>query len=147
MPDEYIEIAADLHKKILAELGLKWQHTDQDGVYFYIGQSKVRPYTGKCTFELFSDARNKWRFHLISSNARIIMSSEPYHSRANARRAALRARQVLLAMAEIENEEETDGAVVPRIGMFKDTSKKWRMHLIESRLKNRLLAVGQRGEQ
>lgn len=128
MPDE-IPIAPDRHKKILAELGMKWQHEDPDGVFFYIGQSKVRPVESRVTFELFTDARNKWRFHLLSSNAKIIMSSEPYHTKANARRAAKRAREVM-ASCDLVNEEETKSPAKPRIGLFKDTSKKWRMHII-----------------
>ncbi|MFQ5538802.1 MAG: DUF1508 domain-containing protein [Candidatus Binatia bacterium] len=129
MPD-VITIPPDRHKAILKELGLKWQHEDPDGTYFYIGQSKVRPGDSKITFELFSDARGKWRFHLLSANAKIIMSSEPYHTRANARRAARRAREIMASCPDLENEEETDQPAKPRIGLFKDTSKKWRMHII-----------------
>lgn len=129
MPDP-ITIPPDRHKKILDELGLKWKHEDPDGVYFYIGQSKVRSMVSKVTLELFIDRKKEWRFHLLSSNSNIIMSSEAYHSRTNARRAAKRAREIMAGCPDLENEEETDGTVKPRIGLFKDKAKKWRIHLI-----------------
>ncbi len=126
---EVITIPPDRHKKILDELGLKWKHEDPDGVYFYIGQAKVRPMVSKVRFELFVDKREEFRFHLLTPNGRIILTSEG-HSRSNARRAAKRAREILAACPDLENEEETDGEAVPRIGLFKDKAKKWRIHLI-----------------
>lgn len=126
---EVIKIPPDRHKKILDELGLQWQHEDLDGVYFYIGQSKVRPVESKVTFEIFIDKREEWRFHLLTPNGRIILTSEG-HSRSNARRAAKRAREILAACPDLENEEETEGEARPRIGLFKDSKKKWRIHLI-----------------
>lgn len=129
MPD-VITIPPDRHKKILDELGLKWQHTDEIGVYFYIGQSKVRAMVSKVRFELFIDKREEWRFHLLTPNGRIILTSEG-HSQSNARRAAKRAREILAACPDLVNEEgESYGGAVPRIGLFKDKAKKWRIHLI-----------------
>jgi len=128
MPD-VITIPPDRHKKILDELGLKWQHTDEEGFYFYIGQSKVRSMVSKVRFELFIDKREEWRFHLLTPNGRIIMTSEG-HSRSNARRAAKRAREILAACPNLENEEEAVPATAPRIGLFRDKAKKWRIHLI-----------------
>jgi len=124
-----ITIPPDRHKKILDELGLKWKHEDPLGVYFYIGQCKVRPMHSKVRFELFIDKREEWRFHLLTPNGRIIMTSEG-HSRSNARRAAKRAREVLAACPDLENEEETEKPAIPRIGLFRDKAKKWRIHLI-----------------
>jgi uncharacterized protein YegP (UPF0339 family) len=126
---EVVTIPPDRHKKILDELGLKWKHEDPDGVYFYIGQSKIRPMVSKVRFELFIDKREEWRFHLLTPNGRIILTSEG-HSRSNARRAAKRAREVLAACPELENEEETEQPAIPRIGLFRDKAKKWRIHLI-----------------
>ena len=127
---EVITIPPDRHKKVLDELGLKWQHEDPDGVFFYIGQCKVRPMVSKVRFELFIDKREEWRFHLLTPNGRIILTSEG-HSRSNARRAANRAREVLAACPDLENEEETEHPrSSPRIGLFKDKAKKWRVHLI-----------------
>jgi len=126
---EVITIPPERHEKILDELGLKWKHEDPDGVYFYIGQAKVRPMISKVRFELFIDKREEFRFHLLTPNGRIILTSEG-HSRSNARRAAKRAREILAACPDLENEEETDGEAVPRIGLFKDKAKKWRIHLI-----------------
>jgi len=126
---EVVAIPPDRHKKVLDELGLKWQHTDEEGVYFYIGQSKVRPVESKVTFELFIDKREEWRFHLLTPNGRIILTSEG-HSQSNARRAAKRAREILAACPDLENEEEAVPASAPRIGLFKDKAKKWRIHLI-----------------
>jgi len=130
IPD-VITIPPDRHKKILDELGLKWKHEDPLGVYFYIGQCKVRPMVSKVRFELFIDKREEWRFHLLTPNGRIIMTSEGY-SQSNARRAAKRARDILAACPDLENEEETGEHphIKPRIGMFKDKAKKWRIHLI-----------------
>jgi len=128
MPD-VITIPPDRHKKILDELGLKWQHTDEEGFYFYIGQSKVRPMVSKVRFELFIDKREEWRFHLLTPNGRIILTSEG-HSQSNARRAAKRAREILAACPELENEEEAVPASAPRIGLFRDKAKKWRIHVI-----------------
>jgi len=128
MPD-VITIPPDRHKKILDELGLKWQHTDEEGFFFYIGQSKVRPLVSKVRFELFIDKREEWRFHLLTPNGRIILTSEG-HSQSNARRAAKRAREILAACPELENEEEVVPAATPRIGLFRDKAKKWRIHLI-----------------
>ncbi len=127
---EVMTIPPDRHKKILDELGLKWQHTDEAGVYFYIGQSKVRPLVSKVRFELFIDKREEWRFHLLTPNGRIIMTSEGY-SQSNARRAAKRAREILAACPNLENEEEPlANPATPRIGLFRDKAKKWRIHLI-----------------
>ncbi len=127
---EVITIPPERHKKVLDELGLKWQHEDPDGVYFYIGQAKVRPMVSKVRFELFIDKREEWRFHLLTPNGRIILTSEG-HSRSNARRAANRAREILAACPDLVNEEaESYLSVVPRIGLFKDKAKKWRIHLI-----------------
>ena len=131
---EVVTIPPERHKKILDELGLKWQHTDEEGEYFYIGQAKVRAMVSKVRFELFIDKREEWRFHLLTPNGRIILTSEG-HSRSNARRAAKRAREVLAACPDLENEEETKinpalQPATPRIGLFKDKAKKWRVHLI-----------------
>ncbi len=126
---DVITIPPDRHKKVLGELGLKWQHTDEEGFYFYIGQSKVRPMVSKVRFELFIDKREEWRFHLLTPNGRIILTSEA-HRQSNGRRAAKRAREILAACPNLENEEETDQPAKPRIGLFRDKAKKWMIHLI-----------------
>lgn len=127
---DVITIPPDRHEKVLDELGMKWQHQDMEGTFFYIGQSKVRPMVSKVTFEVFIDKREEFRFHLLTPNGRIILTSEG-HSQSNARRACKRAREILAACPDLVNEEgESYLSVVPRIGLFKDKAKKWRIHLI-----------------